>query len=498
MAQRANKYIINFSTTSKLIILTLILMVLSFLSIYIFGKNCTLEFTVNNPDNITVNYDENIVECLSQQIDNNNLTLEFRSVSKGVAQVEVSDDNGSSALITQLYVHPLGNITINNFFGKCRGDILFSASFNIILTVLCLTLCRKYIASTKVSLCRYSNAWLLGVIIFIIFLILFHLQSFVIQSSKNENPSVLDLLEGTILSAQLFTTFLFPIAIIISFAISISNLVLMKNEGICFNNMLGFLLGIALCVGTIAPHFIYPLLDLIGVNIHRYSSIFVLLENCIEDLIAIVMAYFECILIGTAFSAVRSAKHIPKFDKDYILILGCQIREDGGLTKLLQSRTDRAIKFAEMQKKQTGKEIVFVPSGGKGDDEIISEADAIRNYLVSTGIPERQILVENKSASTNQNIRFSYKLIKEKNTNPKIAFSTTNYHVFRAGCIADELGIEVEGIGAKTKPYFWINAFIREFIATLHYEKKSHIKALLIIVASTLPIESIIFISFLR
>lgn len=35
--------------------------------------------------------------------------------------------------------------------------------------------------------------------------------------------------------------------------------------------------------------------------------------------------------------------------------------------------------------------------------------------------------------------------------------------------IADELGIHMEGIGAGTKSYFWINAFISEFIAALHY-----------------------------
>ena len=92
---------------------------------------------------------------------------------------------------------------------------------------------------------------------------------------------------------------------------------------------------------------------------------------------------------GTAVSAVRAAKHIPEFNKDFILILGCQITKDGGLTKLLQSRTDRAIEFANMQKKATGRDIVFVSSGGKGDDEVIAEAEAIHNYLVSTGIMNR-------------------------------------------------------------------------------------------------------------
>ena len=56
----------------------------------------------------------------------------------------------------------------------------------------------------------------------------------------------------------------------------------------------------------------------------------------------------------------------------------------------------------------------------------------------------------------------------------KIAFSTTNYHVYRAGAIAQEQGINVEGIGAKTRTYFWINAFIREFIATIVTNIKTH------------------------
>ena len=91
-----------------------------------------------------------------------------------------------------------------------------------------------------------------------------------------------------------------------------------------------------------------------------------------------------------------------------ILILGCQIGKDGSLTKLLQGRTDRAIEFAKMQKNRLGRPIVFVPSGGKGSDEIISEGEAIKRYLIEQGIdafwnftnveltdPNSDVLVEN-------------------------------------------------------------------------------------------------------
>ena len=172
---------------------------------------------------------------------------------------------------------------------------------------------------------------------------------------------------------------------------------------------------------------------------------------------------------------IKSAKHIPKFDKDFIIILGCQIKKDGSLTNLLKGRVDRAIEFSKMQKEKTGKDIIFVPSGGKGDDEIISEAQAMKNYLIEQGIKEENIIMEDKSKNTFENIKFSNNIIKEKKENAKIAFSTTNYHVFRAGCIATSQRILMEGIGAKTKSYFGINAFIREFIATLYSEKKKHI-----------------------
>ena len=292
----------------------------------------------------------------------------------------------------------------------------------------------------------------------------------ILLSINGDNQSVTDLIESTLTSARLFTSLL-PIALVISLAISISNLVLMKHEGVCLQNMLGFFLGIVLCVGTVIPYFIYPLFDSLGIDVHRYSSLTLLLEIIIEDMISVIMAYFECILIGTSVSAVRAAKHIPAFNKDFILIHGCQITDDGGLTKLLRSRADRAVEFADMQKKKTGRDIVFVPSGGKGSDEVISEAEAIHDYLISKGIPEERILMEDKSVNTRENLRFSYDLIKERNENANIAFSTTNYHVFRTGCMAYEDGIPAEGIGAKTKTYFWINAFIREFIAALHYEK---------------------------
>ncbi|MBQ4188013.1 MAG: hypothetical protein II642_09020, partial [Firmicutes bacterium] len=58
-----------------------------------------------------------------------------------------------------------------------------------------------------------------------------------------------------------------------------------------------------------------------------------------------------------------------------------------------------------------------------------------------------------------------------QNPSAKIGFSTNNYHVFRSGYFASAAGMKAEGMGAKTKWYFWPNAAVREFIGLLTKQK---------------------------
>ena len=99
----------------------------------------------------------------------------------------------------------------------------------------------------------------------------------------------------------------------------------------------------------------------------------------------------------------------------------------------------------------------------------------MRNYLLEQGVPEEKIAMDDKSADTFENIEFSHRVMEERIPGGKMAFSTTNYHVLRAGIYAHNQGISAEGIGAPTKAYFWINAFIREFIAAFDANLKGHL-----------------------
>ncbi|MBR4490720.1 YdcF family protein, partial [bacterium] len=77
----------------------------------------------------------------------------------------------------------------------------------------------------------------------------------------------------------------------------------------------------------------------------------------------------------------------------------------------------------------------------------------------------------NKSVDTYQNMKFSKEKIDAINPDGKIAFSTTNFHVFRSGIFARRFKMRAIGVGAKTKWYFWPNASVREFACLLTKHK---------------------------
>ena len=243
------------------------------------------------------------------------------------------------------------------------------------------------------NLYQYNNVRNIG---FVIFLIILFVEQLILLGSVNYG--IIGSVDMLLNSANFFSVIVLPAAFITFILVTVSNIQLMKNEGRNWKNMLGCILGIMVCVGTVFPRILGEFLQQTTiVDVHNQNGVALYMELFVENAILAATAYLECILIGTIFLSTKAARKIPSFDKDYILILGCQIKKDGTLTNLLKSRADRAVEFAKMQKNVAGKNITFIPSGGKGNDEIIAEADAIKNYLVSIGIPENSILVENKS-----------------------------------------------------------------------------------------------------
>ena len=261
----------------------------------------------------------------------------------------------------------------------------------------------------------------------------------------------------------------------------ITNLVLIKKEGFKSKNLLGIILGFLALFGLVGSQTLYFIISKLLLRTDK-QFIKYTLDICINAS----LSYLYTLVIATLYCNIKAGKHIPKYDKDFVIILGSKINDDGSLTPLLKGRVDKALEFAKTQYEKTKKKIIYVPSGGRGKDEIIAEAVAIKNYLLKKGIKKDQIIIEDKSTNTIENMKYSKNKIDEINNNGNIIFATTNYHVFRSGIIATREGIDCEGIGSKTKWYFYTNALIREFVANLVQEKYKHITILILINISLL------------
>ena len=131
------------------------------------------------------------------------------------------------------------------------------------------------------------------------------------------------------------------------------------------------------------------------------------------------------------------------------------------MTKLLTNRVDKAIAVFE----KCGKRPILIPSGGKGADETVSEAQAMKDYLLEHGIPEDKIVLEDGSSTTKENLYNSKNIIDGYAGKRRTALVSSNYHIYRCLRIAKEINMRCVGIGAKVALYYWPSALIREFAA---------------------------------
>lgn len=285
------------------------------------------------------------------------------------------------------------------------------------------------------------------------------------------NVKMMSLLTGNLMMA--FSVMTIPFVLIFAIAMTCSNVVLMKHEGRRMVNGLGMLAGLSLLAGSIVILLLFILNNLTG---REHASVSVTYSIC-----SALYSMFLVLLGGALISGLTAGTHTPAYDKDYVIILGCAIRKDGTLYPLIRGRVDKAIEFCKAQVEKTGKQAILVPSGGQGPDEVMAEGTAMRNYLISKGIPEEQILPETNSTTTLENMKFSKQLIEERTPDASVAFSTTNYHVFRSGILAAQAGLHAEGMGSKTKWYFWPNALLREVAGLFAAQPKMQLLFILLL-----------------
>ena len=151
---------------------------------------------------------------------------------------------------------------------------------------------------------------------------------------------------------------------------------------------------------------------------------------------------------------------------DYCIVLGARVR-GRELTSSLERRLRRAYIYAVAHP-----QCILVLSGGKGEGEELSEAEAMYGYLYGRGIRSNRFILEDQSTDTVENIRNSLAIIRQREANtprePRIAIVTSNFHIFRAKHIAEKHGQEdVITVASSADPVLMLHLWVREGLAVL-------------------------------
>lgn len=345
------------------------------------------------------------------------------------------------------------------WFMKADDIILYSLINVIYLLSVIILLVRAFFQQLQYNPYSYNIIIYFG---FAVFLFVNLLAEGIVTWRVLLSPESYDVtvhLSWLLMSGKVYILLSFPFVVIFGAMLFFSNIALIRHEGKSFKNVLGILLSVSMIA------FIIWLFAADYAFMGSFEEL--VRRELLMNLIASIFLYLESMLIGAIAASLIAARIEPPCDRDFMIILGCGMRPDGNPTPLLKGRIDRAVEFYLKQRNETGKELMFVCSGGQGSDEPIPESACMKRYLLLKGIREQLIIEENKSTDTRENMAFSKERIMEVNPEGKVAFSTTNYHVFRSGIWARRAKMRALGVGAETKWYFWPNAWVREFIGLM-------------------------------
>lgn len=345
------------------------------------------------------------------------------------------------------------------------GSVVVSSIVIVVyLLVVLVFLVVAFFRQIEYNLYSYNTIYYAGFALFVFSVLVTHVRELILVLEETKAVDYHQLLLLLLKSAKNYMMISSPFILVFSILLAVSNISLIRHEGRRFVNLLGIILAVLMLAGE-AVIFIFA----------EKTSLWL-------NLFAAFYLYFECMVIGAIIADWIAAKYHPEKNKDFLIILGCGIQKDGTPSPLLAGRVDRALKFYREQKELIGKAPVLIPSGGQGPDEVCPESEAMANYMLEQGIPEEDIIQENRSTSTFENMKFSKEIIDAIDPSAKVAYATTNYHVFRGGLYARRVKMRAVGMGARTKWYFWPNAAVREFAGLLFNHKGKQILVILGIV----------------
>lgn len=212
-------------------------------------------------------------------------------------------------------------------------------------------------------------------------------------------------------------------------------------------------------IGNITGSFVCLILIIYSIYYFKLKEfLFKLYQYCFFKIIVYIITFSIVCVFVLSILMIKAATSTPP-ESSTVVVLGCKVN---GQTPslMLTKRLEAAFEYL-----YNNKETICIVSGGQGNGENISEAQAMYNYLVKRGINENRIYIEDKSSNTSENISFSKKIIEQNNLNKNIAIVTDGFHQLRANIISENNGLNAYSISAKTPWYTFSTYYIRELYA---------------------------------
>ncbi len=156
---------------------------------------------------------------------------------------------------------------------------------------------------------------------------------------------------------------------------------------------------------------------------------------------------------------IKNARTDKEPGRDYLIVLGAAVYGDQPsltLIRRMEGARDYLLAYPDS---------VAIVSGGMGPGETVTEAQAMHDWLRAQGIPEERILMEPEATSTQENLSFSFDIIRSRGDEPdgNVAVVSSAYHLYRAKLMARNMGVDAAGVAAPWGYFFvMLNYFIRE------------------------------------
>jgi uncharacterized SAM-binding protein YcdF (DUF218 family) len=231
----------------------------------------------------------------------------------------------------------------------------------------------------------------------------------------------------------------------------LNGITMARRESIRPANMLSLLAGLA----------IFGLAGLMVVTLYVRDTELTLLSG----ITFLVSGYISFLLISYVIYAVVYGKITALRSADFVVVLGSGLAGGERVPPLLASRLDRGRQVYQALETRGKTSPLIIVSGGKGGDERLSEAEAMARYLIDHGVRQDRVVLEDRSRTTEENLRFSKAIMERSRARYRCIIVTSNYHVFRAAILARTIDVNGQVTGARTAGYYWPSAMLREFAA---------------------------------